>query len=135
MPSKPAPDLHDRVRQAAQAAQGLQRLEQFGIRRTFHGFYYISHYYPLRAMSEVTAAEAEEVVTNLADSSFETYIHFPYCEYLCTFCHFFKKTSGSVDAFSTHEDDALSLVESETEHYHNLLGAPLDARSLQIGGG
>ena len=86
-------------------------------------------------MSEVTAAEAEEVVTTLAESSFETYIHFPYCEYLCTFCHFYKKPSGNVEAFSPKEDDALALVEAEMEHYHNLLGAPLDARSLQIGGG
>jgi oxygen-independent coproporphyrinogen-3 oxidase len=134
-PREPAPDLDDRVSDAAQSARDLRRLEEFGIRRTFHGFYYISHYYPLRAMTEVTAAEAEEVATSLEGSSFETYIHFPYCEYLCTFCHFYKKPSRSAVAFSAKEDDALGLVEAEMALYHNLLGAPLDARSLQIGGG
>jgi oxygen-independent coproporphyrinogen-3 oxidase len=128
-------DLPARVTQAEGAARSLLGLESHGIRRTFHGFYYISHYYPLRAMSDVTAGEARNAVANLAENSFETYIHFPYCEYLCTFCHFYKKPSGSTRTFGAKEDAALGLVEAEMKLYHDLLGAPLDARSLQIGGG
>jgi oxygen-independent coproporphyrinogen III oxidase len=127
--------LEERVEAARAAERGLRDLEAFGIRRTFHGFYYISHYYPLRAMTPVSPAEAEAAVHGLAEQSFETYIHFPFCEYICTFCHFHKRPMGSADRYPAKEDDALALVEAEMKMYHEMLGRPLDARSLQLGGG
>ncbi|MEW2622034.1 radical SAM protein [Streptomyces sp. NPDC048106] len=127
-------DLDARIAGTDGLLDRLTSLEEHGIRRTFHGFYYISHYYPLRAMTPVTAAEVERTVSTLRGSSFETYIHFPYCEYLCTFCHFYKKPTGS-GSLLDREDAALRRVEAEMALYHRILGAPLDARSLQIGGG
>jgi oxygen-independent coproporphyrinogen-3 oxidase len=127
-------DLDARIAGTEPMLEQLATLEQYGLRRTFHGFYYISHYYPLRAMSPVTAAEAERAVGSLAGASFETYIHFPYCEYLCSFCHFYKKPTGTGSLLG-REDAALRRVEAELALYHRILGAPLDARSLQIGGG
>jgi oxygen-independent coproporphyrinogen III oxidase len=127
-------DIRDRVRATEPLLHRLADLEEYGVRRTFHGFYYISHYYPLRAMNPITADEVEAVVSSLRGSSFETYIHFPYCEYLCTFCHFYKKPTGRGD-MTAREDDALTRVEAEMALYHQVLGAPIDARSLQLGGG
>jgi oxygen-independent coproporphyrinogen-3 oxidase len=127
-------DIQDRVRATEPVLSRLAELEEYGLRRTFHGFYYISHYYPLRAMDPITPEQVEAVVASLRGSSFETYIHFPYCEYLCTFCHFYKKPTGKGDMLA-RENDALSRVEAEMALYHQVLGAPIDARSLQVGGG
>lgn len=131
------PDSADIDRRRALAEPqlaALRDLEPYGIRRTFHGFYYISHYYPLRAMDPVSPAEVESTIATLKGSSFETYIHFPYCEYLCTFCHFYKKPTGQ-GSLEGREDAALTRVEAEMAMYHRVLGERLDARSLQIGGG
>jgi oxygen-independent coproporphyrinogen III oxidase len=127
-------DIDDRINASEPLLAQLRELEQYGIRRTFHGFYYISHYYPLRAQDPISAPEVEQVVGALRGSSFETYIHFPYCEYLCTFCHFYKKPTGK-GSLLVREDDALTRVEAEMALYHQALGAKIDARSLQIGGG
>lgn len=127
-------DLRSRVDAIEPTLTQLARLQWYGLRRTFHGFYYISHYYPLRAMDPISAADAESLVATLQGSSFETYIHFPYCEYLCTFCHFYKKPTGKGDMLA-REDDALTRVEAEMVRYHEILGERLDAKSLQMGGG
>ena len=127
--------LEERIETARHNVEALARLEDFGIRRTFHGFYYISHYYPLKAQSPITPAGALDAITQLAEPSFETYIHFPFCEYICTFCHFHKRPMGSTQNYAAKEDDALGLVEAEMALYHDVLGGPIDARSLQIGGG
>lgn len=127
--------LDQRAARAAHAVEGLARYEDYGIRRTFHGFYYISHYYPLRAMRDVDLKTIETRLRDLEEQTFETYIHFPYCEYLCTFCHFYKKPSGSVTTLLDKEDVALNRVEREMRMYRDLFGGPIQAHSLQLGGG
>ena len=114
-------------------AKRLQGLEKYGIARTTNGYYYISHYYPLRAQSEVTADQAKEALYSIRDAPFETYIHFPFCEQLCTFCHFYKKTQGK--HFHQKKQDVLDYIKKEIALYTELFGHRIRARSLQIGGG
>lgn len=130
-----AETMEPRIAAAHDMVSNLARYEEFGIRRTYHGFYYISHYYPLRAMSEVDPQTVELRLGDLEEQAFETYIHFPYCEYLCTFCHFYKKPSGKVTSLLSKEDAALVRVEREMQMYRDLFGGPIKAHSLQIGGG
>src|SRR5437660_1268862 len=82
------------AREAEKAAVALNKYHKYGIRRTFHGFYYISHYYPLRAMDEFSPSDARETIASLAGNTFEIYLHYPFCEQICTFCHFHKRVVG-----------------------------------------
>lgn len=122
------------ISEAQQKSEALVRLEPFGIRRTLNGFYYISHYYPLRAMDNISPTKVNEIVNSLKGAKFETYIHFPYCEQICTFCHFYKNINGKI-GFEIKEDVALQAVEKEMRMHLELHGEKLRARSLQIGGG
>src|SRR4051812_43522466 len=73
------------VEMATTKAQSLRSLDQFGLRRTQTGYYYIAHYYPLRAMKPIEACQTEELVNSIAGNTFETYLHFPFCEVKCSF--------------------------------------------------
>lgn len=116
---------------AAKAAR-LRGLETHGLVRTQTGYYYIAHYYPLRAMHNVKAKNASFLVQRMAGSSFETYLHFPFCDIKCSFCHFHKDLVGA--DFAIREDNYLNLVERELDLYGQILG-PIKARSFYIGGG
>jgi oxygen-independent coproporphyrinogen-3 oxidase len=113
-------------------AQALEAMNQFGLCRTTTGYYYIAHYFPLRAMREVNAREALAIAERLAGSTFETYLHFPFCEVKCSFCHFHKELAGT--DFDVREESYLSLIEREMELYRQMLGR-IRARSFYIGGG
>jgi oxygen-independent coproporphyrinogen III oxidase len=123
----------NQVQLALAKAANLNQMNEYGLRRTYHGFYYISHYYPLRAMQLVEPQEAKQVIESLSDSKFETYIHFPFCEQMCTFCHFYKRPMGK--DFDFKEDEILTAIETEMEMYAEILGGRIPARSLQLGGG
>lgn len=115
-------------------ANSLRRYDEVGLRRTLHGFYFISHYYPLRAMDEVSGQEAKEVIESLSGSTFETYLHYPFCEQICTFCHFHKKV-GSLPNIARQEGAAVDMLIRELELNREIMGQPIRARSLQLGGG
>lgn len=115
----------------AKAAR-LRGLEKNGLVRTQTGYYYIAHYYPLRAMQKVEAKNASILVQHMAGSSFETYLHFPFCDIKCSFCHFQKELVGA--DFAIREDNYLDLVERELDLYGQILGR-IKARSFYIGGG
>lgn len=112
----------------------LQRLNEFGIRRTFHGFYYISHYYPLRAMSEISGQRAKEILSEMAGSTFEVYLHYPFCEQLCSFCHFHKKITN-LDNVERRETEVIDTLIAELQLNTQIMGQRIKARSLQLGGG
>ena len=118
---------------ALNKAHELRRFDAIGLTRTLHGYYYISHYPPLRAQDEVTAQEAQALLARVdASHGFETYIHFPFCEVLCSFCHFMKELGGQ--ALGQKEELLLDAVEKEIRMYTRQLGR-IDVHSLQLGGG
>jgi len=120
------------VSAATERVRSLKRLDQFGLRRSRHGYYYIAHYPPLRAQKELSSAEVEQLISNLdVSAGFETYLHFPFCEIICTFCHFLKE---KVPGVAPKEGQLLSAIEKEIEMYADRLGK-MPAHSLQIGGG
>lgn len=113
-------------------AMQLHRLDSLGLVRTQTGYYYIAHYFPLRAMRNVTARETLALVERMAGSAFETYLHFPFCEVKCSFCHFHKEVTGA--DFKSREEAYLGLLKREMELYVKVLGR-IPARSFYIGGG
>src|SRR3989344_2208523 len=118
---------------ALDKAPDLREFDAIGLTRTLHAYYYISHYPPLRAQDEVTAEEALALMARVDTShGFETYIHFPFCEVLCSFCHFMKEIGGK--ELGQKEELLLAAVEKEIGMYTRHLGK-IDVHSLQLGGG
>lgn len=121
------------VRQATELAVDLSKLESAGIRRTRHGYYYIAHYYPLRAMEPVNSETFDQLLGELEGTDFETYLHFPFCEAQCSFCHFHKHLVRGESArgkFSAVIDSAVREINLYGDRFHNP-----KARSFYLGGG
>jgi oxygen-independent coproporphyrinogen-3 oxidase len=116
---------------ALEKAHGLSQFDAIGLRRTLHGYYYAPHYPPLRAMKMLTVEKAEELFRQTDPAGgFEVYVHFPFCEVICSFCHFFKELGGSQE----REVELLDAIKEEIALYATMRG-PIIAKSLQIGGG
>lgn len=127
-------DARDYHLRAREFETGLAKFDNYGLRRSFHGFYFISHYYPLRAMDDISGAEAKKIIESLAGSMFETYLHYPFCEQICTFCHFHKRV-GSLASIAQQDGRVVDMLIREMELNRKLMGQPIKARSLQLGGG
>lgn len=111
----------------------IKELEAFGIARLLHGFYYISHYYPLRAMKSVNQTDIRQRLRDLEEPQFEVYYHFPFCEQICGFCHFYKQVKGH--DFDIKEKQIIDSVLKETRMYNDIFGQKVEARTIQFGGG
>ncbi len=127
-------DAQRLVNIATKFEQDIQRFNEYGLRRSYHGFYYISHYYPLRAMDEISPQEAKATIESLAGSTFETYLHYPFCEQICTFCHFHKRVSRA-SSLPIREKEVINMLIEELKLNCDIMGQPIKARSLQLGGG
>ena len=124
--------LSDLVQKAKADARSLKSLDDYGLRRTQTGYYYIAHYYPLKAMQPVAADDALGLIEPMAGATFETYLHFPFCEIKCSFCHFYKDLLKRGDV--APQVDLVDAICDELAHYRAILG-PIRARSFYIGGG
>lgn len=113
--------------------EAIKKLESCGIARTLHGFYYISHYYPLRAMQETSQDEIKNRLLNLESDKFEIYFHFPFCDQICGFCHFYKRIKGH--DFIQREEKIVGALCAEQKLYKDLFGQKIKAKSIQFGGG
>jgi oxygen-independent coproporphyrinogen III oxidase len=113
-------------------ADDLRRTEPYGLVRTRTGYYYIAHYFPLKAMRDMPAIQVRQLLDRLRGGTFETYVHFPFCEVRCSFCHFHKELVGK--DFASREQTYFDLVSRELALYHDVLGR-IRARSFYMGGG
>jgi len=83
-------------------------------------------------MDPVAPADAERLLRGVHERCFETYIHFPFCETSCTFCHFHKEVRASIS--ESTQRSLVQAVIAEIRLHAQVLGK-LRARSLYIGGG
>lgn len=73
--------------QSALASLPLDALKGLGILQPIENYYLIGTYPPLKAMGAVDPME----FLPRATSSCNVYLHIPFCEQRCTFCHFAKE--------------------------------------------
>jgi len=107
-------------------------LSDYGLHRTQSGYYYIAHYPPLRAMEELYRNKKRKVLERASRSDFETYLHFPFCETKCTFCHFYKDLASA--DFVQKQEELVSGIDLEMQMCTSILGQ-IPARSFYVGGG
>jgi len=121
------------IEKALQQAASLRELNSIGLRRSVGSYYYIAHYPPLKAQREIGKSEAVNLLDDVNwRGGVETYIHFPFCEIICSFCHFMKELKG--EDFSSKEEKYLQALKREIMMHVDRVGR-IPARSLQIGGG
>lgn len=120
-----------RVRRVQEQVEDLAQLTKYGLSRHLTNYYYIAHYYPLRAMEDVSESNFVGMLQDVESNRFEIYLHYPFCEVKCSFCHFYKELAhGGQDSQAY-----LELLEQELAYVCRRLGFRPRVKSLYIGGG
>ncbi|MET8079251.1 coproporphyrinogen-III oxidase family protein [Streptomyces sp. NPDC005303] len=83
------PDFEQVAKEARSAVDNLPlaTLERLGILQPIENYYLIGTYPPLKAMGSVEPADFLPQATRVCS----VYLHIPFCEQRCTFCHFAKE--------------------------------------------
>jgi oxygen-independent coproporphyrinogen-3 oxidase len=110
----------------------LEALKEIGIERTLEGYYLLGNYPPLTALSH---SERKDVFKGNTQREFDTYLHIPFCDQLCNFCHFPFDLSGAVRGpCISSVESYLSDMKKEISMLNERIGGII-ARSVYMGGG
>ncbi|AOR32324.1 radical SAM protein [Streptomyces fodineus] len=111
---------------ASVAALPLPALEKLGILQPIENYYLIGTYPPLKAMG---SARPERFLP-LATDRCSVYVHIPFCEQRCTFCHFAKEILPPEQRVERY----LGALYRELAGTGELTGHPV-AQTVYFGGG
>ncbi len=90
------------------------------------------HYPPITQYSTITEDELFANYTLPQDGLFDIYVHIPFCERRCTFCHYPVKYGQQTEEKNRY----LDALEKEMDIYMRRLGIDkINARSILVGGG
>jgi len=108
----------------------LGSLKTAGIERTIESFYILGNYPPLIAMDDCCEGD---LLDGNTQNELDVYMHFQFCEQLCSFCHFYMDQSakGSDDPKVTRY---LENLKKEVSMLNERIGG-VKARSIYVGGG
>ena len=105
----------------------VEGLSAAGIYRRPFEYYLMGTYPPIKAMHPITP---DEVFDN-ATENFNIYVHIPFCEQYCTFCHFTKEINPRSDRVEQY----LQALLKEIDLAHQRLDGRITAHTLYFGGG
>jgi oxygen-independent coproporphyrinogen-3 oxidase len=108
-------------------ALDLQTLHSAGIYRTPNEQYLTGTYPPLKALAPM---EADEIFAG-ASGVYNAYLHIPFCEQYCTFCHFFKEINAQDSRVERYVRTLLSEIDLVTDR----AGEQPTAETVYFGGG
>lgn len=122
------PDYRQVEEEAAEAVRQLPlaELTAAGVIQSVEDYYLLGTYPPLKAMGGV---EPELFLPGITDSC-GVYVHIPFCEQRCTFCHFAKEILPE----SKRVDRYLAALSREFDMVGRLTRNP-EARTVYFGGG
>ncbi len=114
----------------------FERLRELGLIASSGDFFPSVHYPPITMYPE---AEEEELLGDYvlpADGLFDVYLHLPFCEQRCMFCHYPVKFGQFGDSTHAETEKYLAALEQEMDLFRKRLGIPMfQARSILVGGG
>jgi len=117
---------------ARQRVDDLRRLQAAGLICKSGDFYPSVHYPPITMYQPMTQEELFRTFTMPADGMLDVYMHIPFCEMQCVFCHYPVKLGKQL----AEKDRYLTALEKEMDIYMRLLGIDIiKVRSVLIGGG
>lgn len=117
---------------ARQRFDDIKKLQSLGLICHDGDFVPSVHYPPITQYPPITEDELFEDYKLPTDGLLDIYVHIPFCERRCTFCHYPVKYGNQ----TKEKDRYLSALEKEMGIYMNRLGVnKIRARSILIGGG
>lgn len=125
-PADPAYLAAMRAAEDRVAALDLPALTNAGLYREPHEYYLVANYPPLKALRPIPASEVYAGITPTQN----IYLHVPFCEQYCSFCHFAKEIRPKLDRVETY----LSAIMTEIDMVAEQVPA-LHAETLYFGGG
>jgi|RhiMethySRZTD1v2_1073278.scaffolds.fasta_scaffold04817_7 coproporphyrinogen III oxidase-like Fe-S oxidoreductase len=105
----------------------LQGLAEAGIYQRPFEYYLMGTYPPIKAMYPV----GEDEVFSNATGNYNIYVHLPFCEQYCSFCHFTKEINPKADRVTAYLDSLLT----EIDLTHRKLNGRIKAHTIYFGGG
>lgn len=110
----------------------IKRLQAAGLICHDGDFVPSVHYPPITQYSPITEDELFADYTLPQDGLFDLYVHIPFCERHCIFCHYPVKYGKQ----TKEKNRYLTALEKEMDIYMNRLGIDkIKSRSILIGGG
>jgi oxygen-independent coproporphyrinogen III oxidase len=114
----------------------FERFRELGLIAKSGDFFPSVHYPPITMYPE---AEEEELLGDYVlppDGLFDVYLHLPFCEQRCLFCHYPVKFGQFGDKTHPETERYLAALEREMDLFRHRLGIEkFQARSILVGGG
>jgi len=106
----------------------FEALKKAGIERTLEDYYILGNYPPLIVLEDVKE-QGIDIFQGNGQGEFDIYLHFPFCESRCSYCHFYstKLNDEAVEKYLGNLKKEISMVRKRIEE--------VKARSVYIGGG
>ena len=117
---------------AKKRVEDLKKLQKEGLICKSGEFVPTVHYPLITKYSAITATELLDGYKTPKDGLFDVYVHIPFCNKHCIYCHYPVKLGEQ----SAEKDKYLQTLAKEMDIYMNLLGIDkIKARSILVGGG
>ena len=113
--------------EAAVSALPLDALSRLGVHLPIEDYYLVGTYPPLKAMDRLPAADVLAGLTPTCN----LYLHIPFCEQRCTFCHFAKEILPP----GARVERYLGALSRELGAVAEQVGRPIVAQTVYFGGG
>ncbi|WP_245574090.1 coproporphyrinogen-III oxidase family protein [Amycolatopsis nigrescens] len=109
----------------------LARMRELGVYRTPLEYYLVGTYPPLKYLHDI---EADEVFRGVTASQ-NVYLHIPFCEQYCTFCHFHKEINSDEARVGKYVETLKRDITMARESVAAQVSGGLHASSVYFGGG
>ncbi|MGW5637746.1 coproporphyrinogen-III oxidase family protein [Streptomyces sp. NPDC003832] len=130
----PRPPSYDDALDYAEARVAeldLPGLRAAGVYRTPLEYYLVGTYPPLKFLHDIPA---EEVFTGITPSQ-NLYLHIPFCEQYCTFCHFYKEINSPDQVVERYVSALRDDISDTAQRVRAQTPGGLTASSVYFGGG
>ena len=116
-------------------ANNIDDINKKGFSRTLASFHLVDMYPSIKAMEKFSNEKKWTSLIKKSPDAAESaaiYLHFPFCNSFCSYCHLYKEIA---DQSGESETRYVFALKKEIETYARIFGNKLAARSIYFGGG